>query len=85
MPRADTNLTLLGASLLWLGWLGLIAGSYAAVPIDALNMILNLIAATLAAALTWFLMEWIVTRQSSPPGIMWGAIAGLAAFTPASG
>ena len=85
LPRADTNLTLLGASLLWLGWLGLIAGSYVAASIKAPATILNLIAATLAAALTWFLMEWIVTRQSSPLGIMWGAIAGLAAFTPASG
>src|ERR1700724_1013747 len=86
-PMAPHNLvlTLIGASLLWVGWFGFNAGS--AVGADGragMAMAVTQIA-TAAAALAWMFMEWTVKGKPSVLGIASGAVAGLVAITPASG
>ncbi|MGD9770072.1 MAG: ammonium transporter [Pseudolabrys sp.] len=84
---APHNLTwsLIGASLLWVGWFGFNAGS--AVGSNALAGVamLNTQVATAAAALAWMVCEWIVLKKPSLLGIISGAVAGLVAITPAAG
>jgi Amt family ammonium transporter len=84
---APYNLTysLIGASLLWVGWFGFNAGS--ALTAGALTGVamLNTQVATAAAALAWMFCEWIVIKKPSLLGILSGAIAGLVAITPAAG
>ncbi len=84
MPKGAWKATALGASVVWLSWLGLIAGSDLAPSAVAVNSIPNLVVATAAAALSRLLAEWIVTRQASLFALTWGAITGLAAFAPAA-
>lgn len=77
--------TLIGASLLWVGWFGFNAGSaYSAGPIAGMAMLVTQYA-TAAAALTWMFMEWAHHGKPSVLGICTGAVAGLVAITPASG
>jgi Amt family ammonium transporter len=86
-PMAPHNLTLtlIGASLLWVGWFGFNAGSQVAADGRAgMAMAVTHIAAA-AAAVAWMLVEWIVKGKPSVLGIVTGAIAGLVAITPASG
>jgi len=77
--------TLIGASLLWVGWFGFNAGS--ALNASGLTGVamLNTQVATAAAALAWMFCEWIVIKKPSLLGILSGAIAGLVAITPAAG
>ncbi|MCC6949375.1 MAG: ammonium transporter [Bradyrhizobiaceae bacterium] len=84
---APHNLTfsLIGASLLWVGWFGFNAGSAAAANALAGVAMANTQVATAAAALTWMFAEWIVIKKPSLLGILSGAIAGLVAITPAAG
>ena len=78
-------LTLLGASLLWVGWFGFNAGSaVAANGAAGMAMAVTQIAAA-AAALAWMFIEWAAKGKPSVLGIVSGAIAGLVAITPASG
>jgi len=78
-------LTLLGASLLWVGWFGFNAGSaVAANGAAGMAMAVTQIAAA-AAALAWMFIEWAAKGKPSVLGIVSGAIAGLVAVTPASG
>jgi Amt family ammonium transporter len=77
--------TVIGASLLWVGWFGFNAGS--ALTSDGragMAMTVTQIA-TAAAALGWMFAEWIVKGKPSVLGICSGAVAGLVAITPASG
>jgi Amt family ammonium transporter len=77
--------TLIGASLLWVGWFGFNAGS--ALTADgraAMAMTVTQIA-TAAAALAWMFVEWAVKGKPSALGLASGAVAGLVAITPASG
>jgi ammonium transporter, Amt family len=86
-PMVPHNLTLtvIGASLLWVGWFGFNAGSAVAADGRAgLAMAVTQIA-TAAAALSWMFTEWIVKGKPSVLGIASGAVAGLVAITPASG
>ncbi len=77
--------TLIGASLLWVGWFGFNAGSALAADGRAgLAMLVTQIA-TAAAALAWMFSEWVVNGKPSVLGIASGAIAGLVAITPAAG
>jgi Amt family ammonium transporter len=77
--------TLIGASLLWVGWFGfnvgsaLTAGSTAAVAMTTTQL------ATAAAALAWLFSEWLVHGKPTLLGLASGAIAGLVAITPACG
>ncbi len=86
-PMAPHNLTLsiIGASLLWVGWFGFNAGSaVAANGTAAMAMTVTQIA-TAAAALSWMFIEWMHRSKPSVLGIVSGAVAGLVAITPASG
>jgi ammonium transporter, Amt family len=86
-PMAPHNLvlSLLGASLLWVGWFGFNAGSaVGANPNAGMAMAVTQIA-TATAALTWMFVEWGLKGKPSVLGIISGAVAGLVAITPASG
>ncbi len=84
---APHNLTLsmIGASLLWVGWFGFNAGSAVAANALAGAAMLNTQVATAMAALAWMFCEWIVIKKPSLLGIISGAVAGLVAITPAAG
>ena len=86
-PMAPHNLTLtlIGASLLWVGWFGFNAGSAVAADGSAGMAMLVTQIATAAAALAWMLAEWFLKGKPSVLGIVSGAIGGLVAITPASG
>jgi ammonium transporter, Amt family len=85
MPPHDLTLTLMGASLLWVGWFGFNAGSAGAADGRAGMAMLVTQMATAAAALGWMFAEWISKGKPSVLGIASGAVAGLVAITPASG
>ena len=86
-PMAPHNLTLtlIGASLLWVGWFGFNAGSAVASDGRAGMAMAVTQIATAAAALAWMFTEWLVKGKPSVLGIASGAVAGLVAITPASG
>ncbi len=79
------TMTMIGASLLWVGWFGFNAGSnLEANGLTALAM-MNTFVATCAAALAWLFAEWAIKGRPSMLGMVSGAVAGLVAVTPASG
>jgi len=85
MPPHNLGYTVIGASLLWVGWFGFNAGSAVAANGTAgMAMLVTQVAAA-AAALTWMFAEWVIHRKASVLGIVSGAVAGLVAITPASG
>jgi len=86
-PMMPHNLgyTLVGASLLWVGWFGFNAGSELASDGAAGMAMAVTQIATAAAALGWMFSEWISHGKPSVLGIASGAVAGLVAITPASG
>ncbi|MBL8668228.1 MAG: ammonium transporter [Rhodospirillales bacterium] len=85
MAPHNLTLSLIGASLLWVGWFGFNAGSaVTAGPRAGMAMTVTQIA-TAAAALSWLFTEWVVRGKPSILGIISGAVAGLVAITPASG
>jgi len=86
-PMAPNSmvLTVVGASMLWVGWFGFNAGSeLAADNVAGMAMAVTHIA-TAVAALTWMFIEWGKHGKPSALGIATGAVAGLVAITPASG
>jgi Amt family ammonium transporter len=86
-PMAPHNLTLtlIGASLLWVGWFGFNAGSAVAADGRAGMAMVVTQLATAVAALAWMFTEWMAKGKPSVLGIASGAVAGLVAITPASG
>jgi len=85
MPPHNLTYTVIGASMLWVGWFGFNAGSAVAANGTAgLAMAVTQIA-TAAAALAWMFSEWVSHGKPSALGIASGAVAGLVAITPASG
>ena len=86
-PMAPHNLVLsvIGASLLWVGWFGFNAGSVTAANGNAGMAMAVTQIATATAALAWMFVEWMVKGKPSVLGIISGAVAGLVAITPASG
>jgi Amt family ammonium transporter len=85
MAPHNLTLSVIGASLLWVGWFGFNAGSaVAANGAAGMAMAVTQIA-TAAAALGWMFMEWIARGKPSVLGIVSGAVSGLVAITPASG
>jgi ammonium transporter, Amt family len=76
--------TVIGAALLWFGWFGFNAGSALAANGIAANAFVTTNTAAAAAATTWMLLSWR-HRAPSALGIVTGAVAGLAAITPAAG
>jgi len=85
MPPHNLGYTLVGASMLWVGWFGFNAGSeLAADGVAGMAMAVTQVA-TAAAALAWMAIEWVKHGKPSVLGIASGAVAGLVAITPASG
>lgn len=85
MPPHNLGYTVIGASLLWLGWFGFNAGSAVAANGSAgMAMLVTQIAAA-AAAIGWTAVEWAIHKRASVLGIVSGAVAGLVAVTPAAG
>jgi Amt family ammonium transporter len=86
-PMAPHNLalTLIGASLLWVGWFGFNAGSNLEANALTALAFFNTILATAAAALAWTIGEWLFRGHPSLLGAVSGAVAGLVAVTPACG
>ena len=78
-------LSVIGASLLWVGWFGFNAGSAVASGERAGMAMLVTQIATAAAALAWMFAEWMKHGKPSVLGAISGAVAGLVAITPASG
>ncbi|RMD67914.1 MAG: ammonium transporter, partial [Gammaproteobacteria bacterium] len=85
MPPHNLTLTMVGASLLWVGWFGFNAGSEVAADGTAGMAMAVTQIATAAAALAWMFTEWAVRGKPTLLGITTGAVAGLVAITPASG
>ena len=85
MPPHSLTLTVVGASMLWVGWFGFNAGSALAADGAAGMAMLVTQISTATAALTWITIEWVKHGKPSVLGIVTGAVAGLVAITPASG
>jgi Amt family ammonium transporter len=85
MAPHNLTLSVIGASMLWVGWFGFNAGSATAADGRAGMAMVATHTATAAAALTWMFLEWWLRRKPSVLGIISGAVAGLVAITPASG
>ena len=85
MAPHNLVLSMIGASMLWVGWFGFNAGSALAANGSAgMAMAVTQIAAA-AAAISWMVAEWIFRGKPSVLGIISGAVAGLVAITPAAG
>ena len=85
MAPHSLTMTMIGASLLWVGWFGFNAGSNLEANGTAALAMMNTFVATAAAALAWILGEWVSKGKPSLLGLVTGAVAGLVAVTPASG
>ncbi|GGC51472.1 ammonium transporter [Chelatococcus reniformis] len=79
------TMTMIGASLLWVGWFGFNAGSNLESNGTTALAFLNTFVATAAAAVSWMFVEWAAKGKPSLLGLVSGAVAGLVAITPAAG
>jgi Amt family ammonium transporter len=85
MPPHNMTMTITGTGMLWVGWFGFNGGSaLAANGSAAMAVVVTQISAS-TAGFTWMCIEWIKNGRPSVLGLATGAIAGLAAVTPASG
>ncbi len=84
-PSYNIVFSVIGASLLWVGWFGFNAGSAIAANGSAGMAMLVTQVATATAAMAWMITEWLTRRKPSVVGIISGAVAGLVAITPACG
>jgi Amt family ammonium transporter len=85
MAPHSLTLSMVGASLLWVGWFGFNAGSNLEANGGAALAMTNSFVATAGAAMSWMFAEWIVKGKPSLLGAISGCVAGLVAVTPASG
>ena len=85
MPPHSLTMTMIGTSLLWVGWFGFNAGSNLESNGVTAVAFINTYVATAAAAVSWAVIEQIVHKKPSLLGAATGAVAGLVAITPASG
>ncbi|THD71027.1 MAG: ammonium transporter [Bradyrhizobium sp.] len=85
MAPHSLTMSMIGASLLWVGWFGFNAGSNLEANGGAALAMTNSFVATAAAALSWMFAEWITKGHPSVLGAISGAVAGLVAVTPAAG
>jgi Amt family ammonium transporter len=85
MPPHNLPFTILGAALLWFGWFGFNAGSALAANGLAVSAFIATNTGAAAAALSWMLLEWLLSGRPTILGVASGAVAGLVAITPASG
>ena len=85
IPPHSLVITVIGASMLWVGWFGFNAGSaLAADGVAGMAMLVTQVA-TAAAAVAWMVVEWIKHGKASVLGVVTGAVGGMVAITPASG
>ena len=84
-PPHSMTMTMIGASLLWVGWFGFNAGSNLEANGVTAVAFINTFVATAAAAVSWAIVEQIHHKRPSLLGAATGAVAGLVAITPASG
>jgi Amt family ammonium transporter len=85
MAPHSLTMSMIGASLLWVGWFGFNAGSNLEASGGAALAMTNSFVATAAAALSWMFAEWMLKGHPSVLGAISGAVAGLVAVTPAAG
>jgi ammonium transporter, Amt family len=85
MAPHNLVLSVIGASLLWVGWFGFNAGSAVTANVNAGMAAAATQIATAAASLGWMFAEWLIAKKPSVLGMISGAVAGLVAITPASG
>jgi Amt family ammonium transporter len=85
MAPHNLPMTMIGASLLWVGWFGFNAGSALEANGSASLAFMNTFLATACAVLSWTLGEWVVKGKPTMLGAASGAVAGLVAITPAAG
>lgn len=85
MPPHSLVMTMIGASLLWIGWFGFNAGSALESNAFAALAFINTFVATAAAGATWAIIEQITHKKASLLGAVSGVVAGLVAITPAAG
>jgi len=85
MTPHSLTMTMIGASLLWVGWFGFNAGSNLEANGTTALAFVNTFVATAAASLAWLFVEWGTKGKPSLLGMVSGAVAGLVAVTPASG
>jgi Amt family ammonium transporter len=85
MAPHSLTMTMIGASLLWVGWFGFNAGSSLEANDVAVLAFLNTLLATAAATASWIFAEWLTKGKPSMLGGASGAVAGLVAITPACG
>ena len=85
MPPHSLTMTMIGASLLWVGWFGFNAGSNLEANGTTALAFVNTMVATAAATVSWLFVEWAMKGRPSLLGMASGAIAGLVAITPACG
>lgn len=84
-PPHNLTMTLVGTAMLWVGWFGFNGGSALAANGQAAMAVVVTQISPCVAALTWIIIEWVKNGKPSALGFATGAIAGLAAITPASG
>ena len=85
MAPHSLTMTMIGASLLWVGWFGFNAGSNLEANGTAALAMVNTFVATAAAGFAWLVVEWVAKGKPTLLGLVSGAVAGLVAVTPASG
>jgi Amt family ammonium transporter len=85
MAPHSLTMTMIGASMLWVGWFGFNAGSALEAGNSATLAFMNTFLATAAAVLAWSFAEWMSKGKPSMLGAASGAVAGLVAITPAAG
>ncbi|MFM7759599.1 MAG: ammonium transporter, partial [Burkholderiaceae bacterium] len=85
MAPHSLTLTMVGASMLWVGWFGFNAGSALEANGSAALAFGNTLLATAAAVVSWSFAEWVLKGKPSMLGAASGAVAGLVAITPAAG
>jgi Amt family ammonium transporter len=85
MAPHSLTMSMIGASLLWVGWFGFNAGSNLEATGGAALAMINTFVATAAAAMSWMFVEWAAKGKPSLLGALSGCVAGLVAVTPAAG
>lgn len=85
MPPHSLPMTMIGASLLWVGWFGFNAGSNLEANGSTTLAFINTILAPAAAGMSWMLAEWMLRGKPSMLGLASGVVAGLVVVTPAAG
>ena len=85
MPPHSLTMTMIGASLLWVGWFGFNCGSNLEANAYAFLAMVNTFVAPAAAGIAWMFSEWLFKGKPSLLGLASGVVAGLVAVTPAAG